>query len=58
MGLEINASLPGDVYASYLKAVNRALRIPERAVDRFQEAYKREEERDRSAERGDPDRPR
>jgi hypothetical protein len=50
------ASLPGDVYASYLKAVNRALKIPERTVDRFQESYKREEERDRAADRDDPDR--
>ena len=39
------AYLPVDIYASYLKAMNRALTIPERSVDRFQEGYRREEER-------------
>ena len=52
--------LPEDVVASYLKAVNRALTIPERTLDRFQDEYK--EERDKNAkDRGrdeDPERPR
>ena len=52
--------LPEDVVASYLKAVNRALTIPERTLDRFQDEYK--EERDKNAkDRGrdeDPEGPR
>ena len=34
-------NLPGDLYAGYLKAVNQALKIPDRAVERFDEAYHR-----------------
>jgi len=42
------ATLPADIYSSYLSAVNQALKIPGRAVDRFQESYRRDEERRRS----------
>lgn len=42
--------LPEDVVASYLKAVNRALTIPERTLDRFQDEYR--EERDKDKEKG------
>lgn len=42
--------LPEDVVSSYLKAVNRALTIPERTLDRFQDEYK--EERDKDQEKG------
>jgi hypothetical protein len=52
--------LPEDVVSSYLKAVNRALTIPERTLDRFQDEYK--EDRDKAkTDRGDdegPDAPR
>jgi hypothetical protein len=40
--------LPGDIYAGYLKAVNQALKIPERSVDKFQETYKQEGPSERS----------
>ena len=40
--------LPGDIYAGYLKAVNQALKIPERSVDKFQESYKQEGRSERS----------
>jgi hypothetical protein len=49
--------LPEDVVASYLKAVNRALTIPERTLDRFQDEYKEERDKD-TRDRGrdeDPD---
>ena len=42
--------LPEDVVASYLKAVDRALKIPERTLDRFQDEYK--DERDKDEEKG------
>jgi hypothetical protein len=49
--------LPEDFYAGYLKAVNRALTIPERTVERFQEAYKdeRDKEKDKPPVRDDSD---
>lgn len=52
--------LPEDVVSSYLKAVNRALTIPERTLDRFQDEYKEERDRakrDRSHDE-DPEGPR
>ena len=39
--------LPEDVVASYFKAVNRALSIPERTIDRFQDVYRDERDKDR-----------
>jgi hypothetical protein len=48
--------LPEDMVASYLKAVNRALTIPERTLDRFQDEYK--EERDKETNDRDRDAPR
>lgn len=42
--------LPEDLAASYLKAVDRALTIPERTIDRFRDEYK--EERDRDEKQG------
>jgi hypothetical protein len=38
--------LPEDLAASYLKAVDRALTIPERTIDRFRDEYKDERDRD------------
>ena len=38
--------LPEDLAASYLKAVDRALTIPERTINRFRDEYKDERERD------------
>ena len=43
--------LPEDVVSSYLKAVNRALTIPERTLDRFQEEYREERDKDRAGGR-------
>ena len=43
--------LPGDLYSGYLKAVNQALRIPERAIDRLDETYRREDDSERKESR-------
>lgn len=44
--------LPEDLAASYLKAVDRALSIPERTIDRFRDEYKEERDRDKREGRG------
>jgi hypothetical protein len=49
------ANLPGDLYSSYLSAVNQALKIPGRAVDRFQDSYRRDERRRRPTDRYNED---
>jgi hypothetical protein len=51
--------LPEDLVASYLKAVNRALTIPERTLDRFQDEYKEERDKEQDRDRAeDPNAPR
>ena len=41
---DLARNLPRDLYSGYLKAVNRALKIPENAIDKFYETYHPEEE--------------
>jgi Mg2+ and Co2+ transporter CorA len=43
--------LPEDVVASYLRAVDRALTIPKRTFDRFQDEYKEERDKERTKRR-------
>jgi hypothetical protein len=40
---DLARNLPRDLYSGYLKAVNRALKIPENAIDKFYETYHPEE---------------
>jgi hypothetical protein len=35
------AALPADLYAGYIKAVDEALKIPERTSEKFQDSYRR-----------------
>lgn len=40
---DLTTRLPGDISAAYVDAVDRALKIPKKTIDKFQESYKEAE---------------
>ena len=42
-------ALPADLYAGYIRAVDEALKIPERTSDKFQESYRRARDEDKGS---------
>jgi chromosome segregation ATPase len=42
------ATLPGDLYAGYIRAVDEAMKIPGRTSEKFQDSYRRTRDDDKS----------